>query len=78
MECENWFPRVACGNHQAEFMETTCMGKTWQMYECCKKIYKYDQRTPGLFKEEFYGEGIVALNSKTYCCWGEKVEKCRT
>ena len=32
-------------------------------------------RTPGLFKEEFVGEGIIALNSKTYYCWGEKGNK---
>jgi hypothetical protein len=25
----------------------------------------------GLFKEEFIGEGIVSLNSKTYYCWSE-------
>ena len=30
----------------------------------------YDKRTPGLFKEEFVGDGIVALCSKTYYCYG--------
>jgi hypothetical protein len=24
---------------------------------------------------EFEGDGMVALNSKTYCCWGEKESK---
>ena len=37
--------------------------------DCCLKVYQYDSRTPGLFKEEFRGDGIVALNSKTYFCW---------
>ena len=41
------------------------------MKDCCKKTHKYDQRTPGLFKEEFSGIGIISLNSKTYYCWGE-------
>jgi hypothetical protein len=31
-----------------------------------------DKREPGLFKLEFEGEGIVALSSKMYFCWGEK------
>lgn len=31
----------------------------------------YDKRTPGLFKEEFKGSGIVSLCSKTYFCWDD-------
>ena len=30
----------------------------------------YDKRTPGLFKEEWSGEGIIGLSSKTYYCYG--------
>ncbi|KAI8484950.1 hypothetical protein Bbelb_373570 [Branchiostoma belcheri] len=30
----------------------------------------FDKRTPGLFKEEWSGDGIVGLCSKTYCCFG--------
>ena len=30
----------------------------------------YDKRTPGLFKEEWSGDGIVGLSSKTYYCFG--------
>jgi len=30
---------------------------------------KYDKRTPGLFKVEFEGDGMVALCSKTYYVW---------
>jgi hypothetical protein len=30
----------------------------------------YDKRTPGLFKTEFEGEGIIGLCSKTYYCFG--------
>lgn len=32
----------------------------------------YDKRTPGLFKEEWSGEGIIGLSSKTYYCFGSK------
>ena len=31
----------------------------------------YDKRTPGLFKVEYQGEGIIALCSKTYYCFGQ-------
>ena len=31
---------------------------------------EYDKRTPGLFKEEWEGEGIISLCSKTYYCFG--------
>ena len=30
----------------------------------------YDKRTPGLFKTEFTGDGMIALCSKTYYCYG--------
>ncbi|XP_038067357.1 uncharacterized protein LOC119737233 [Patiria miniata] len=32
----------------------------------------YDKRTPGLFKVEWEGDGIIALCSKTYYCFGSK------
>jgi hypothetical protein len=32
----------------------------------------FDKRTPGLFKEEFQGDGIIALSSKMYHCIGGK------
>ena len=33
-----------------------------------KKQYKL--RTPGLYKVEFCGDGIICLNSKVYHIWG--------
>ena len=33
---------------------------------------RYDKRTPGLFKVEWEGDGIIALCSKTYFCFGNK------
>ena len=38
---------------------------------CCRQHWKYDQRTPWLFKEEFRCTEMVALCSKTYCCFDE-------
>lgn len=32
----------------------------------------YDKRTPGLFKVEYEGNGIIGLCSKTYYCFGKK------
>ena len=32
----------------------------------------YDKRTPGLFKVEWEGQGIIGLCSKTYYCFGRK------
>ena len=43
----------------------------WEMADCCVAVHKYDQRTPGLFKDEFKGSGIISLNSKTYYCWSD-------
>lgn len=70
-----WFPRLACDTHHQDFIQDKMQGKNWVMKECCKKINKYDQRTPGLFKEEFRGVGIISLNSKTYFCWEEETSE---
>ena len=34
------------------------------------QVNYYDKRTPGLFKVEWEGLGIVSLCSKTYYCFG--------
>lgn len=66
---QEWFPAPFCSGHKAAFMSTKLNRKEWQLAaECCKKQYNFDKRTPGLFKLEFEGRGIVALNSKTYFC----------
>jgi len=35
----------------------------------------YDKRTPGLFKVEYEGDGIIALASKMYYCFGDTTDK---
>lgn len=39
--------------------------------KCCNLHAKFDHRTPGLFKEEFRCTEMVALCSKSYCCFDE-------
>ena len=34
---------------------------------CCTKHINHDKREPGLFKEEWRGDEMIALCSKTYC-----------
>jgi hypothetical protein len=35
---------------------------------CCPEHISHDKREPGLFKEEWRGDEMIALCSKTYCC----------
>ncbi|XP_071797162.1 uncharacterized protein [Asterias amurensis] len=44
----------------------------WFPREDTAEHRSYDKRTPGLFKVEWEGDGIVALCSKTYYCFGTK------
>ena len=67
-EYGDWFPRPYCEEHRSDFRGGR-RGQLSNLPDCCLKVYQYDSRTPGLFKEEFRGDGIVALYSKTYFCW---------
>ncbi|CAI4223517.1 unnamed protein product [Auanema sp. JU1783] len=41
-----------------------------------RQVYKaFDKRTPGLFKVEFEGDGMIAFNSKTYFVWNDHENK---
>jgi hypothetical protein len=67
----DWFPKPFCPRHRDDFVACKTRGQEWNMDPCCEAVRKYDLRTPGLFKEEFGGTGIVALNPKTYFCWDD-------
>lgn len=71
-EYDQWFPRPYCSTHKHSFLKAKLGGEHWERLPCCSLVLKSDTRTPGLFKEEFRGSGIIALNSKTYFCWDEK------
>ena len=75
---ETWLPAEACNYHKDEYIRKRTNGEAWSStQECCLTRAKYDKRTPGLFKVEWEGDGIVSLCSKTYYCFGDK-PKCTT
>ena len=69
---ENWFPAQVCPKHKEDFVFNKLKDKTWKPPKrpCCDIEKAFNKRSPGLFKEEYRGEGIVALCSKTYYCFG--------
>jgi hypothetical protein len=44
--------------------------KNWFPRTDTPQLVAYDKRTPGLLKTEFTGDGMIALSSKTYFCFG--------
>jgi hypothetical protein len=46
--------------------------KNWFHRNYTPEHAAYDKRTPVLFKEEYSGNGIIALCSKTYYCFGKE------
>ena len=53
--------------------ESFCQEKTqWFPRYDTAEHKRYDKRTPGLFKVEWEGDGIIALCSTTYFCFGSK------
>ena len=52
-----------------EFQQDKC---NWFPRTDTAKHKAYDERTPGLFKVEWEGQGIIGLCSTTYYCFGAK------
>ena len=79
LEYGDWFPRPYCEQHKTDFVNAKMGeydgGEPWSVAECCASVLRHDKRTPGLFKVEFEGTGMVALNSKTYYCWNDRESK---
>ena len=71
-EYENWFPAKVCAKHKQDFVFNKLKDRTYEPpnHPCCEVEKAFTKRTPGLFKEEYRGEGIIALCSKTYYCFG--------
>ena len=42
---------------------------------CCDKLKKYDNREPGLFKEEMRCTDMLCFCSKVYCCYAVTTKK---
>nr|XP_039250892.1 uncharacterized protein LOC120328465 [Styela clava]XP_039250893.1 uncharacterized protein LOC120328465 [Styela clava]XP_039250895.1 uncharacterized protein LOC120328465 [Styela clava]XP_039250896.1 uncharacterized protein LOC120328465 [Styela clava]XP_039250897.1 uncharacterized protein LOC120328465 [Styela clava]XP_039250898.1 uncharacterized protein LOC120328465 [Styela clava]XP_039250899.1 uncharacterized protein LOC120328465 [Styela clava]XP_039250900.1 uncharacterized protein LOC1203 len=71
-----WFPSKSCETHRNEFIfNKTNLLPFDDTRECCVKQFKFDKRTPGLFKVEFSGETFVGLCAKTYFCQGDNTFK---
>ena len=70
-----WFPAKRCDAHHQLYVDTCMQNKTWNPFPCCSERTKFDKRTPGLFKTEYEGDGIIALCSKTYYCFGDNGPK---
>ncbi|XP_025085055.1 uncharacterized protein LOC112558684 isoform X2 [Pomacea canaliculata] len=72
-EYTQWFPGQACDQHHQDFVHSKTNHKPWDPSACpaCLQRARDDKRTPGLFKTEYTGDGIVALCSKTYICFGD-------
>ena len=71
-EFHTWFPSPACDSDMQDFVECRVAHRAWTPRgQCCLDRKAYDKRTPGLFKLEYKGDGIVALCSKTYFCFGD-------
>ena len=69
-EKRNWIPTSVCDDHLDAFVKIKTKGvQEWVPLACCQSRYVHDQRTPGLFKSEWEGHGILSLNSKTYICY---------
>ena len=71
----NWFPSESCKEHHSDFVQAMVSGRPWTRAPCCEGSHLYDQKTPGLFKVEWQGEGMVCLCSKTYYCSGVNKDK---
>ena len=76
-EWNSWLPAEACATHQEEFVQVKMRAGVWEPKECCIKQKKFDRRTPGLFKVEWRGDGMIGLCCKTYFGWGD-TNKCST
>ena len=60
-EYGEWSSRLYCAEHKADFRARRT--QLSDLPEYCIRVCQYDSRTPGLFKEEFREDGVVALNS---------------
>jgi hypothetical protein len=77
----------ACMALSAETLEEVIKLDLRQVYDIEKKNWfprndtpeqaAYDKKIPGLFKEEYSGDGIIVLCSKIYFCFGADKFSCK-
>ena len=63
-----WLPSESCDNdhHRATYIQCKTLNYPWLPPPCCQSRLLFDKRTPGLFKVEWEGTEMTALNSKCY------------
>ena len=74
-----WLPSESCDidYHRENYIACRTYNLPWMAQPCCKSRLIYDQRTPGLFKNEWEGDGLTSLSSKSYAGDGEMCETCK-
>ena len=85
-ERHKWLTSDYCEAHAKEFRAAEQSQLTWTRAKegaedfCtdCFNTHMYTKRTPGLFKLEWRGKGMVALCSKTYYGFGGEEDKVST
>ena len=66
-----WLPAECCHEHEDDYVRARIACRSCTATEsCCFARKPFDKRTPGLFKVEWCGEGLIGLCSKTYYCFG--------
>ena len=73
----SWFPAEVCDAHREAWITRKGQGK-WAPKHIpifCEQRALKDKRTPGLFKLEWSGKGIIAPCCKTYYCFGPAGDK---
>ena len=69
-----WLPSESCDNthHRSTYIQAKTHGLPWFPQPCCERRLVYDKRTPGLFKIEWEGSAMTALNPKCYVGVGDE------
>ena len=70
-----WFPAQSCDICRQDWIRAKCNDSEFVACSQCIARQKFDKRTPGLFKVEWKGDGMVALCSKSYRGWGASGDK---
>ena len=71
-EYEKWLSREYCNDHKDDFFRTVFAGQCWKAQQCCTQAAKYYLRQAGLFHVENVSDGVIALCSKCYYCFGKQ------
>ena len=75
-----WLPSESCDDehHRRTYIACKTNFYPWLPQPCCENCLVFDKRTPGLFKVEWEGTELTALNSKCYIGGGgEKKRSCK-